>query len=300
MTARGDARLRDAQRLAASGSPADRAALLVARLRVAPGCETCGGRAWQLLSHGRGGLPAPHSCVACAGTGTPFRARVELAAYCSDESARGALGYGPMSMRSVVGAVECPTTDTPLVEIAYVYTLPSWLRGLSRWADIGPVPGWVLVRAGAAAARVALPVWEASLGWTWSGGRLLFQGVAGEDVDATLDRGIDVRVGAPRRAIDAADAWLACPCEGHRIAACVTLLDAMPTEGGNGRAWLPCPPNRPTGGWGLETVGVWPSTADTAEWNTRAVSLSARLAGEPAVRAAIQEALVSWSLGQAS
>lgn len=112
---------------------------------------------------------------------------------------------------------------------------------------------------------------------------------------------------APRRALEAAEAWLACPCEEHRIAAARALLDARPVDGGLERAWLPTVPNRfnagthPTregGGWGEETVGLVPSTADDIEWNRRAVEIAARLATPKVVRQAIQLALTTWALGR--
>lgn len=279
-----DQRLREAERRALTGSVEEKAKALTARVRTAPGCERCGGRGLSSppTSGPRKGRPDyAERCPACAGTGSPLRARVELAAYCREEAAHAALGLPPANLM-----------------LARTTPLDVMVRNLSRWADISPggpcapdcwgpneagervhadgcrsfKPGWVLVRAAVAAARVAL------------------------DVDAAQWSEIS-RWKQARHAIEAAETWLACPCEEHRIAAVRALLAADPTSGGLERGWLPVVPNRSGGGWGEETVGVWPSTADTAEWNRRAIGLAANLAGEQPVRDAIRSALVKFALG---
>jgi hypothetical protein len=70
-------------------------------------------------------------CPACAGTGSSLMARVQLAAYCRDETAR-----------AIAPAREW--SDAIFAD---------WARGLAKWADVGPAPGWVLTRAAVAAAR---------------------------------------------------------------------------------------------------------------------------------------------------
>jgi len=140
-----DTTIRRRQREAAAGDPAAEAAWLAERLRAAPVCERCGGRrTWRDCSRHRddqvscgpacGVWKEALPCPACAGTGSPFRARLELAAYCGSEAARAALGGGWLRDGWVHPDV---------------LAMESWVRGLNAWADVGPVPGWVLVRAAA-------------------------------------------------------------------------------------------------------------------------------------------------------
>lgn len=250
-----DSRLRAAERaLAADPSPEAQAVLLCERLRAG-------------LDPGR----------------------VELAAYAGHEGARLAIGWERpsncdcLAMSAVLGdAVEYhreeswdPASGLTASDRHYTWCPGSrryrhpqdtarfshWLRGLSRWGAEAQV------RAAIAAARVALPVWEhADAGQTEGGYRLEVEN-------------IDMQGGtAPRRAIEAAEAWVACQCEEHIQAWRTTCsLVAMGRH-----PWLP-----------------HALTADSPE---RAASLvgsiaaAARLAGEAPVREGIQRALIEWSL----
>jgi hypothetical protein len=167
-----DTRSRALERAAASGSVDDQARALVARLRTAPGCERCGGtgRVWVHLS--RRHFAREETCPPCAGTGSPFRARVELAAFAGHEAAAATLQ--PFADDPYV-ASGAPTACSPCVagdRRNYTFAgdgswwclkhahehhdLALWLRGLARWSDIGPAPGWALRMAAVAAARAAL------------------------------------------------------------------------------------------------------------------------------------------------
>lgn len=300
------------RRAAATGSPEDAAALLVARLRSAPGCERCGGtgktdaeeRIAQIAERGF----YEGACPACAGTGSPLRARVELAAYCGDEAAASAAGWtsyhvldrGPHSMvkasdffvsqggltqewgRNWRRVFAAGPEESGLEAARAQAALSSWLSGLSRWADVGPAPGWVLVVAAMAAARVAWPKHlerEHGLGLDEQG--RLYELDPGDWISrASLNDGMQAVVLAPLSAIGATAAWVACPCREHADAWAVAFtrppLDRL--------AWVPmCEPNR--------------TCSATREGEIRA---AAQLAGEAPVRTAICQALSSWALGEGS
>jgi len=121
------------------------------------------------------------------------RERVELAAYCGSE---GALGLWRSWDRSM------PNHDTGKIANALYRVrkygvsgcgLPQWLQGLARWGN------HVMARAALAAGRVAL----LKLPWL--------------DSRPGADGGS--RYLSVLRALEAAEAWLECPCEEHREAA---------------------------------------------------------------------------------
>lgn len=273
-----DTRLRAAEREAQrEPSPEASAAVLRERLRAGEACARCGGEGDLAYAGGSApllplrmfatGAAPPRArmatvpCPACAGLS--LRQRVELAAYAGDAGARLVLG------RRVPGRGGPAPHDLVAWAMFVADSLPVWTRGLARWG--APVQ----VRAALAAARVAQVV-----------------GCYEHRPDCTRTRCAPIL-----RALDACAAWLTEPTEERRVAAARALIDARPTAGALERAWLPCVPRGPGGGWGVETVGVWPSTADTGEWNERAVPLAARVAGEAPVRAAVSAELVAWALG---
>jgi hypothetical protein len=161
---------------------------------------------------------------------------VELAAYCGSEGARLVVS-DPFK-------ADCSATR-PCWECADANTNGAlFYPGLDRWNS--PL---VLARAALAAGRVALcsaaqnaPTWES---------------------DA-------------RTAIEAAAAWVACPCEEHREA-CERLYLA------DGRVGDPF----------NATLGIACGLVGDA---THTIGLLARLAGEQPVREAIQRDLANWSL----
>jgi hypothetical protein len=104
-----DVRLRDAERRALSGSVEDQARALVARLRTAPG--------------------------------SPFRARVELAAYCGDKAARAAWAkaWGP-NRGGPHRAPWLPAPQTPARPDLHLGLTPSDnVRAAARLAGEAPV-----------------------------------------------------------------------------------------------------------------------------------------------------------------
>jgi hypothetical protein len=244
-----DVRLRDAERRALSGSVEDQARALTERLRA----------------------------------GTLTRERLELAAYVGHEAAATAAGWtghhvldrGPHSMvkASDFFASQGGLTQewgrswrqvfaAGLEEARAQAALSSWLSGLSRWSDIGPAPGWVLVRAAVAAARVAHKA--AKRAASGPGGQSMSALAAREALRASLRSAI--------AAVEAAEKWLACPCEEHWTARHVAYVEASHL------AWLPPP-------------------GQDAERHRDAIRHAARLAGESPVLNAIRSSLIEWSLG---
>ena len=342
------------RRAAATGSPEDAARLLVERLRVASACERCGGSGRVPVSaHEREGIAEAvrrgmttdmvaalavgigDACPACAGTGSPLRARVELAAYCGDQAARAALGdrvvrrkdgylcccgmvdrdhpmtidaytHSPVHACTYVGGTwpdsepdeslpcSCEVQEHerryPVVPVPEDFS--PWVSGLSRWSDVGP--GWVLVAAAVAAARVAMPVWEAAARVAmpvWEVPRRAAAWAAAAWA-APRDEWF-AQLGAPGRAIEAAEVWLACPCEEHRVA-CIVVWEAAPLPTfafhllGAVREMRPGVADGSTATLQATYAITSPSMAN----RTSAV----HLAGEPAVRTAIQESLTRWAL----
>lgn len=122
-----------------------------------------------------------------------------------------------------------------------------WARGLFRFGQAA------CVRAALAGARAALARWEP---------------------DHAGDR-------APREALEAAEAWLACPCRTHHDAG----------ERWNGRAGLPV--------WALETVTASHCAPVGHDHHALALASAAELVGEPEVKAIVRDALVPWCLDPA-
>lgn len=281
-----DQRLREAEKRAtATGSPEDRAALLRVRLRTAPGCERCGGlgRATQVgngwkYEPGRypnldpsAGVAHIVPCPSCSGTGSPLRARVELAAYLRDEVARAVVTCAHRDLAWGPGGCGCYEAGSP--------RLDQWLSGLSHWQDIGPAPGWVLVKAAVAAARVALVEWLAGQGW-WLAGREAGDTDGGGLCHTSGREQPEQRwraVQAPLLAIEAAEAWLECPCFAceRRWEEVFTAARRVPSA----VLWLPAPPS-------MANADMRANGLKAASW----------LAGEHSVRSAIRDSLVSWAL----
>jgi hypothetical protein len=254
-----DAHLQDLRRRAgATGTLEDQAAALRAELRRAPGCARCDVTGLErdealCLWRGPDRIVNDHdivTCPGCAGTGTPLRGRLELAAYVGDEVAHRALtpdcACGPANDHG--GYAVCAKWWSE----RHPHDLEAFLRGLERWADAGPTRGWVLARAAVAAARVAL------------------------DVDPTQWSEIS-RWKLTRRAIEAAEAWLACPSEERWTAWHVAFVDAAHL------AWLPAPAAE--------------RSLDRTRRTIDSIRAAAALASEAAVRAAIRDALVAFALG---
>jgi hypothetical protein len=287
-----DTKLRDAERRALSGSVEDQARALVARLRAAPGCGRCGGQGtdwrdgpWLAVVPPPADYRPPVSCPSCAGTGSPFRARVELAAYCGDEAPRAALGGGWLArdFKTIDRADARVWWGTSDGDKWRIFDLGGFAQNLSRWADVGPHAGWVLVLASVAAARVALAPWEQS-----KAGSGPNAGHADTHSDAPDEPPWPQSIldcpectnHAPRRAIEAAEKWLACPCEEHERA----VVSAGGGSPGSRITFYEGPAIL-LRSWGIK-----------AQWE-QAVLRASELAGESPVLNAIRSSLIEWSLG---
>lgn len=209
--------------------------------------------------------------VARLRAGTLTRERLELAAYCGDGAAIEALGVPRVAelLAPVVGQtarayMEHQALGALVGQInagARPSTFSPWLSGLSRWSDVGPVPGWVLVRASVAAARVA--------DCEWAPERCDGECGTEDERDCPI-------TGWALRAIEAAEAWLADPTNDARW----TAWHASYVEAGH-LAWLPVP-----------------TRASETGARARDAILSATFAGEQPVREAICRSLVEWALSE--
>lgn len=182
--------------------------------------------------------------------GTLTLERVQLAAFCLDEAATLALGWpGGGEVWSARGW-----------RGNYDGDLSAWVYDLGTWADVGPVPGWVLVRAQAASARAVVAAMHARKEPT----------------------GLDVLL-----ALESAEAWLDEPGAQARSQAVVDWSNAWGEGwpgGPHANLWLPILPDWASGKWSAHlTPG-------------HAICGAARLAGETPVRAAICASLTEWAL----
>lgn len=265
-----DADLRSLERAALTGDLEAETRLLVARLRAAPECERCGGSGelWRSEDLHPALLPIRSlgACPSCAGTGSPMRARVELAAYCKSASARAALGNPSRSFPIPFTIKDPPAGMGRLAYRWHVldtrWDLGRWVRGLSRWSDLHEqAPGWVLVRAQAAAARAVVAAYHEK-------GRPL---------------GLE-----PLRALESAEDWLDNPTDAARSVAVVDWTHAWGPDWGQRHAnlWLPILPDWANGKW-----------SDALQPH-HAIERAAQEAGEASIRSAISSSLVSWALGR--
>lgn len=211
--------------------------------------------------------------VARLRAGTLTIERVELAAYCGSEVAQEVLDPGVRFAtpdgRSLTGALD----------------FQAWLDHLSRrWADVGPVPDWVLVRAAVAAARVAAaraamcPGWEGS--WTASPNGACG---CGHSYDAHVNRDKNPRLERALLAIEAVEAWLAAESTPERVRAVE-------------RAERRCGDAGPRMRFVSSLIHVLGPSIGVDYYFLDAVQDSAERAGEAPVRSAICSALTSWAL----
>lgn len=253
------------RREAATGDPAAEARLLVARLRAAPVCERCEGygTANRIVVGGRRYATGEGPCPPCAGTGSPFRARLELAAYCGSEAARAV----------------CPDAHLPIAASTFARherheAFAGFVSGLSRWADVGPVPGWVRRRAALAASAVAHEAW-------WDNHKT--------EHHSMPDFAPGLCCYGPNRVLRAArDALLRDEPSPRFDAVWVrAFVEASPPE--DPLEWLVAPEAGAPPEWSVrDEIAV--------AWNEAVPGHAARLAGEAPVRAAISSALIAWAL----
>jgi hypothetical protein len=252
-----DARLREMERRASTGSVEDKARVLTERLRA----------------------------------GTLTRERLELAAYCGDPvawlvappsrvkapakqpedrcEACDDLGAQTVMVDGAQSLDPCPCTDPQN------WRFGLWLSGLSRW---GGLNGGPFVRAAVAAAREAfasaLPCPGGGASWAPDPrGACL----CGYSYDAHRNPDKNPRLMLIGDAIAAAEAWIACPCEPCEVA-WLEASTAVNDDMGEAAAWAP-------------------AAALTVHGHTRRIGIAARLAGEVPVRDAICASLSVWAMG---
>ena len=252
------------RREAEQGDPSARVRLLAERLRRAPACESMAH--WQ--------LPAK-SCETCAGTGSPFRARLELGAYCGSDEAGEALGGGRwwLGLTGMLPPLQSEAFSDPAS-----LGLETLVRGLSRW---GPPAERRAARAAQQLATDEDERWKdgppmaphswGENGCTRCGARLLYSSRARGDGLC----GPCARVTSSRAGLKVAAEWEACPCEAHDRA--LKDLVVAASEIHYHHAVL------------LHANGQ-PALVPEA------IQAAARLAGEQPVRDAIRTALTAWAL----
>lgn len=287
-----DSRLQALRREArSSGDPHSQARLLVERLRSAESCPVCNGRGHTFepdkpriqaaavgLNNNReaeqfrvavdaGIYSKRETCNACAGFGSALRARIGLAAYAGSEPARVALGHEwSDGWRDAVGEKS-------------IRPLQEFLAGLSRWSS---QPFHAPVRAALAAAECARVVWEDGPA------RMSSQGHGTRE---EWFRDLE----APKRACDAVRFWLDDPTPRQLIALEHVHMETPLMAQGGATPW------RYLTSFALGVGLRGPQFHDSSgRYSGRdpvnVLDTAARMAGEPAIRTAIQEALVSWSL----
>lgn len=265
----------------------------------------------QLLA----GKVQPAACF-CAGTGLRLHPLVELAAYCGDDGAREALGSTACCWTHMAGAgTFLPCLDTFLGFPAWLRGLSRWghhvlvraalaagevalekwepghlvfdcvkCAGSGRWCpihqrpaenedDFHPRP------------RRDVEYCERSEERCGIGTVGSFHPEDGDDdpVDdfhqecpECFGDPASAPDPAPRRALEAARAWVECPCEEHREAWREAQVDVVEASG----------------------VGTFvPNPEDPPHVTQQRITKAANLAGEAPIRAAIQSALIAWALG---
>ena len=227
-------------------------------------CGECDGRrtAWEPDQPG----VAPPWCSVCRGTGHARAQHAErLLAYLGDETAREIVGDDSWSGYALNTAWTLPLAD--------------WAHGLVTLG--GRVPA---VRAATAVGRLVLPAWEAPETGGCEGDGFAGAGSRLASSSALLASGCS-SCNAPRRALDAAEAWARCPCERH---ACLAGEAALYCAGAD---------------WAADTalLAGWPTDnnylADPMTLEARfadAVKGFARISDEKGIRTAIREALTEW------
>lgn len=203
-------------------------------------------------------------------SGSLSRERLELAAYCGHVEAREALGGAGL----VVTGKDGNGLPVDLFEagpsVHRVHFWP-WIEGLERWRMLhAPVV------AAVAAARFAAQRAERGQHYI----DCPDPGVARDHACPLCVASIDAR---PRRAVEAAEAWCALPCERYHVE---WANRSHNDRGFLAPKWLPCPPDT-----GLACA--------TQSSYYEAIRAAIEFCGQgiPPVREAACSALVSWSLG---
>ncbi len=189
--------------------------------------------------------------------------RLEFAAYCGDTGAR--LVVWP-AMPDWVTPDHVFKGEDRFGRAWENTTLGGWVAGLGAFGSL--ISATALVRAAVAAARAALVVWEAL------------------PTTASYDADMEPVGTYPRRAVQAAETWLACPCASH-----VTALRRVVAVARHGGRFVPT--------WALLDSMFTPARDKVSRAEVEAVVLFASgQAGERATRDAIRKSLVSFALGE--
>ena len=255
-----DADTRFAQRHAAQDgltSPA-----LLAKLVRQGGCDPC-------VRVYPGAHRTTDPCPRCGGTGNRPRHMVEHAAYCGHEGAESVLGWlcaGNTHLSLGLGW-RVWSKGKRLVPRGRTNNLGEWLQGLNRWATAplraAVAAGWAVAGGYRCDCSDAIEGWGCptcqNTGWFGEGA---LEAVA---------------------ALEAAEAWLECLCDKHERAwRREFLATSMP-------GWAPFP------WWEWATPDGQGLMVITGTAETVPKAAVAEI-GEPAVRAAICEALTDWAL----
>lgn len=295
-----DQRLRELERAVARGEAKGRE-LLMERLRTGHlDAERVELAAWCGHPDARAIMPGAPSEPCCAGgCGKPLLAHPIREGRCTGVSAFWCPECGDCACRDVNGEaldglcnpicpLHCPGCIHAGPDQRFNTLCVGWPSAQLLVAGLARLDLHVWVRAAAAAGRVALPIYEMTV--VIECPACMGDGIS-PDSPAPCPRCTPPRevrgnghLGAPpepRRAIEATEAWLACPCEEHRRAA-ASEVDIVPAPD-DSRAW-----------WALPVAALcsWAHPEVCAE----AVRVAARIAGELPVRAAISSALIAWAL----
>ena len=201
--------------------------------------------------------------------GTLTRERLELAAYAGHVAAREALG----GSRLVVTGKDGDGLPVDLFEggpsVHRVHFWP-WVEGLERWSRMrAPVV------AAVASARLAAARDERGQHYNDC-----------PDASVPRDRACPLCVAdidsRPRRAVEAAEAWCASPCDRYHV----EWVNRVHSPGWTSPKWLPCPPD----------TGLACATPSSYYEAIRA-GIEFCTQGIPPVRDAICAALTRWALG---
>lgn len=202
--------------------------------------------------------------------GTLTRERLELAAYCGDAAAREALGGAGLVLTGKDGAGRPVDLFEAGPSVHRVHFWP-WVEGLERWRRLHAP-----VMAAVAAARLAATREERGQHYADC-----------PDSWTPRDRACPACVAAidsrARRAVEAAEAWCAFPCERY---ATEWANRSHNDRGFLAPKWLPCPPDT---GLACATQSSYYEAIRTA------IEFCAK--GIPPVREAICARLIAWALG---
>lgn len=247
------------------------------------------------------------SCSECAGTGNRVTVRLQILAYCGHKAAREIMptaAFDESPFRTCAdcgdtaqdagrwdeetGRVYCGTCGCGQREFdinePFQQSAEQARGALADWLSVLPHLAWdpqrILVVAAVAAAGVALPLWD-------PGGSGFCSACGGRNPNCNnVCKNVkDNKIKMAGEALRAAEAWVACPCEGHALASANADDMGLPVWAGVG-AWIAIESDYLYDSW-----YSWRSAGCAVS-----IEAAARLAGENVVRDAIFKRLISWTL----